>query len=150
MKKLLCCLLLLALIGCANIAIPSYIQDKYPYQRTLYAPFDKVYKTTIEVFNEAGWTIDREAEPMLFEQERSLGENSKQILLFTEIRQSYFFIGSRYTRLNVYLRETAAKETDVEIRYVKVTALMFKSFYGYRSDHMIDRILQNIEAGLDR
>lgn len=149
MKKLLCCLLILPLVGCANIMIPSYIQDRSPYQRMFYGSFDKVYATTVEAFNVSGWAIEKEVEPQLFERERALGGDDKQTLLFTEIRHSYFFIGSKYARINVYLRETAANETEVEIRYVKVTSLMFKSLYGYRNDRIVDRIFQDIEAGLD-
>jgi hypothetical protein len=149
MKKLFGCFLLLTFIGCASITIPSYIQDKNPYQKTFYAPFDDFYKITMDVFREAGWMIEKEYEPTLFERERDLGGDRKQTLLFTEIRQSYFFIGSGYSRMNVFLREKSSNETEIEIRYVKVTSMMFKCFYGYRNDSMIDRIFKGLEERLD-
>ena len=136
-------------MGCANIMIPSYIQDRNPYQRTLYASFDTIYKVAVEAFDAAGWAIEKEVEPQLFERGRALEADDKQTLILMEIRQSYFFIGSKYARINIYLRETATNETEVEIRYVKVTSMMFKSFYGYKSDRMVDRIFQDIEARLD-
>ncbi len=136
-------------MGCANVMIPSYIRDKNPYQKAFYASFNKTRTATIGTLKNAGWAIEKEVEPKLFERERALDEKNRQTLLFTEIRQASFLIGSGFARINVYLRETATNETDVEIRYVNVTTAMFKSFYGYRNDQMIDRILKDIEATLD-
>ena len=148
MKKFFLILTLLSLIGCANITIPNYIQDKNPYERTFYAQFDKVREVLTEAFEESGWTIEKESDPALFERERGLENGNKQTLIFTEIRQTSFFVGSRYTRINAYLHEMANNETEVEIRYVTVSSIMFKSFYGYRNDRAVEHIFSKIEENL--
>jgi hypothetical protein len=148
MRKVLSVFLLLALGGCASVTIPNYIQDKYPYKRTFYAPFDQVREAAVQTFGEFGWTIGKESEPALFERERESG-SSKQTLLFTEIRQTSFFVGSRYARLNAYLRATADHETEVEIRYLTVTSVPFKRFHHYKNDRAIERIFRHIEGKLN-
>ena len=149
MRKVLYVFLLLMFTGCASIIIPNYIQDKNPYKRTFYADFNKVREVTVKTFDDLGWTIEKESEPALFEREREPEDGSKQTLLFTEIREVSFFLGSRYTRLNTYLRETTDNETEVEIRYLTVTSVLFKSFYGYKSDRAVDRIFEDIESRLN-
>lgn len=149
MKKFLYIFLALVLTGCASITIPNYIQDKNPYKRTLYAPFDKVREVTIQTFEDFGWAVEKESKPALFERERESGNGGKQTLLFSKIRQTSFFVGSRYSRLNVYLREMASNKTEVEIRYLTVTSVLFKSFYGYKNDRSIERIFRRIEEKLD-
>jgi hypothetical protein len=148
MKRYVGIISVLFLTGCANIAIPNYIQDKYPYKRTLYADFNEVHQTATDVLKKAGWTIEGESEPAVFERERAPESSNQQTLLFTEVRQFSFFIGSGYTRLNVYIRQVAAKETEVEIRYLKVTSIIFKNFYRYRNDQTVDRVFQRIEEQL--
>lgn len=149
MKKVLSVLLLVTLIGCASINIPNYIQDKHPYKRTLYASFDKVHEMTVQTLEDFGWRIERESDPGLFERERENGESrNKQTLIFTEIRKTSLFVGSRYARMNAYLRETADNATEIEIRYLTVTSALFKSFNDYRNDRAVERILDRIEEAL--
>lgn len=150
MKKFLVIILVLTISGCASVTIPNYIQDKSPYKQTYYAPFNIVQESAIKALEDFGWAIEKESDPALFERRRDIGNsNQEQTLLFTKIRQFSFFIGSRYTRLNLYLRVTADKATEVEIRYLKVTSVLFKNFYRYRSDHYVDRIFKRIEEGLN-
>lgn len=148
MKKTLSALLLLCFTGCASIAVPNYIQDKNPYKRVFYAPFDHAREVTIQTLEESGWVVERESKPALFERERDLESGNKQTLIFTEVRQTSFFIGSRYAKINAYVYETASNETEVEIRYVTVTSLMFKNFYGYKHDKAVEHIFRNIEKNL--
>lgn len=150
MKKFFAIILLLTISGCASVIIPNYIHDKFPYKQTYYASFNKVYESAVKALEDFGWAVEKESDPALFERERDIGDNNQeQTLLFTEIHQFSFFIGSRYTRLNLYLRVTADKATEVEIRYLKVTSVLFKNFYNYRSDHSADRIFRRIEEGLN-
>jgi len=142
-------LLILTLGGCASINIPNYIHDKHPYQQTYYASFDKVHNATIEALKDLGWAIEKETDPALFERTRETkNESRQQILIFTEIRQLLFFVGSRYARVNVYLQITADKATEVEIRYVTVTSMLFKSFYDYKNKKAVNRIFKRIEENL--
>ena len=127
MKKLLGVFFLITLIGCTSIRIPNYIYDKYPYKRTLYVDFDKARAATLETLSEFGWTIEKESEPGLYEYERTPGDGGKQTLLFTQIRDTSFFVGSRHARLNAYLHAAGTNETELEIRYLTVTSVLFKN-----------------------
>jgi hypothetical protein len=149
-KRFLSVILLLSLTGCVSINVPNYIQDKNPYKKTFYGPFDKVQEAITKAFEESGWAIEKESKPDLFERERALGNDSKQTLIFTEARRSSFFVGSRYARINAYLNETTNNETEVEIRYLNVTIVMFKSFYRYKNDQAVERIFSKIEERLLR
>ena len=149
MKKILSSFLLLTLVGCASIHIPNYIQDKNPYKRTFYAQYNEVRETTVQALKKFGWTIEKETEPSLFERQRGSGGDERQILLFTKIRETSLFVGSRYARINVYLRAAANNETEVEIRYLTVTSAMFKSFNSYKNDRAVERIFKHIEEGLN-
>jgi hypothetical protein len=142
-------ILLFTISGCASVNIPNYIHDKFPYKQTYYAPFSTVHENAVKTLEDLGWKIEKESDPALFERGRDIGNNGReQTLVFTEIRQFSFFIGSGYTRLNMYLRGTADQATEVEIRYLRVTSMMFKNFYNYKNDHAVDRIFKRMEEGL--
>ncbi|HQP10033.1 MAG TPA: hypothetical protein PKV41_01460, partial [Candidatus Omnitrophota bacterium] len=66
MKRILGCFLLLTVMGCASITIPSYIRDTNPYRRIFYASFDRTREETRQVLSRAGWAIEKETEPELF------------------------------------------------------------------------------------
>ena len=150
MKKILGALLLLAFCGCTSINVPNYIQDKYPYKKMFYAPFDRVYPATVKALEDSGWTVEEETDPALFELGREVDANGvKQTLVFTKIRQFSFFLGSQYTRLNAYLRVTPDKAVEVEIRYLRITSTMFKAFNKFRNDRAVDRIFKRIEQSLN-
>ena len=151
MKKIIIySLFLISLTGCSTTHIPGYIVDKYPYKRIFTADFDQVLKAATQTFQDMGWAIAKTTHPSEYERDNGLEETpSQQILLFTEIRQTSLFIGTRYTRLNVYLRETQDKTTEVEIRYLTVNAFFFKTFYHYKNNKAVDRIFKHIQELLD-
>ena len=148
MRRFFLITMVLMLSGCASVSIPNYIYDEHPYKRTVYAPFDKARDATAQTFEEFGWMVEKESNPSLFEREKVGEEGKRQTLILTEVRQSYFFLGSRYSRVNAYLREIADKETEIEIRYLRVTSILFKSFYHYTNDKMVERIFNHIEQKL--
>ena len=142
-------LLLFALAGCASINVPNYVKDENPYKRLYYAPFAKVKDATERVLRNSGWVISQESDPALFELERSVGEGSgQQTLIFTEIRQFSFFFGSRYARLNAFLRSLPDGATEVEIRYLAITATFLKKFYRYKNDKTVKSMFSQIEKAL--
>ena len=150
MKKCSIFVLVLALSGCTSVTIPNYIQDKSPYKKIYYASFDRVYASSVKVLEELGWKIEKESDPALFERGRVAGDKTQeQKLLFTEIRQFSFFLGSKYTRLNLYLKVNPDKAVEVEIRYLKVTSVLFKNIYNYKSDRFVDRIFKRIAEELN-
>ena len=89
--KILGLVFLVFVSGCANIIIPNYIQDQNPYTKTFYAPFEKVHELTIRAIEDAGWAVQEEADPALFERGRELVDSGRQqTLVFTKIRQFSF------------------------------------------------------------
>ena len=151
MKKFLSILLILFLAGCASITIPNYIHDKHPISKTFYAPYDQVHTVTLKALSDLGWNVEKEADPALYERGRQFQDTSRQqTLIFTDINQLSFFAGSKYARLNVFLRVTADKATEVEVRYLKVTSVMFKTLYNYKNDRLVERFFNLIEEELDQ
>jgi len=149
MKKILCVFLLLVLAGCASVSIPHYIQDKYPYKRTFYAQFNEVREIVMRAFERSGWAIEKESEPALFERESGLRSGGKETLFFSKIRQTSLFVGTRFSRVNAYVRASSDNETEVEIRYVTVTSAAFKNFNDYKNDRAVERIFKYIEERLN-
>jgi len=148
MKYLFCVLTLLATAGCTSVSIPSYIQDKNPYQHNFYASFDEVHEATVASLEELGWAVEGEANPGLYERGRAAQDSRRQTLIFTGIRQLPFVVGSGYSKLNVLLNVTADKATAVEIRYLKVTTLPLKTLRDYKNDKLANRLLKLIEDRL--
>ena len=137
-------------LGCSSVIIPSYIQDNHPYNKKLYATFDKALEATQLALEDYGYKVEKSSDPSVFERNRSIDNTiKKQTLLFTNIRQSSFFIGSRYKRINVYLQASDDGTTEIEIRYLRITAIIFKKFYGYRDDRFMDKIFKTIEDNLN-
>ncbi len=150
MKKILTyCLFLLIFTGCSTTRIPGYIVDKNPYKKILIADFDRNLKAVTETLEKFGWTIAKTTHPSEYERGTTIESSARQILLFTEIRQTSLFIGTRYTRLNVYLRETQDKTTEVEIRYLTANSFFFKTFYHYKNNKAAERIFKHIQELLD-
>jgi len=150
MRRIVSVLLILTLAGCSSITIPNYIHDKHPNLKTFYSPYDQVHAATLKALGEFGWRIEKEADPALYERGRQFQDASRQqTLIFTDINQLSFFAGARYARLNVFLRVTADKATEVEVRYLKVTSVLFKTLYNYKNDRLAERIFNRIEKELD-
>ncbi len=148
-KKLICLLALFSFLGCARTIIPTYVVDKYPYKKIFLTGFNETLDAAKATFKEFGWTIARETHPSEYERGAGGTEASRQVLLLTEIRQTSLFIGTRYMRLNIYLRETQDKTTEMEIRYLTVNAFFFKTFYHYKNDKLAQRIFTHIQKSFD-
>jgi hypothetical protein len=149
MKNILSVFLLVTLVGCATVTIPNYIQDDNPYKRTFYADFDKVRQTTVQTLEEMGWVLDKESDPSVFEQGRSSQVSGQQTLLFTKIRQTSFFVATRYSRLNVYIQTAEENNaTEVEVRFLTVTSFTFKNFKDYKHDKAVERIYKHMDEKL--
>ena len=149
MKRILNILMLLALGGCASITVPNYVRDEYPYKRLIYAPFERVRDNTEKTLGHYGWTVAKESDPALFEVERrKTADGVPQTLMFTEVRQTFFFIGTTYTRLNIFLSVLPDGATEIEMRYLGILSVVFKKFYDYRNDKAMKRILDTIEASV--
>ena len=135
--------------GCMTVKVQKYLEDKAPYQKKFYAAYDKTLATTREALQEMGWRISETANPSVFEQSQATAED-KQILLFTEVRQTPFIFSSRYSHLNVYIKFAGDNTTDVEIRYLAVTPMIFKNSKNYKNNDAVNKIFKRISQLLEQ
>lgn len=145
---LLCALVLLS--GCVTVNIPNYIKDEHSYKKKFDADYDAVLKATTDMLASFRWNIEGEAQPSVFETVKDIEDaDNRQTLLFSNVRQTGFFIGSKYSRVNVFLRGYKKEFTDMEIRFVAITSILFKRFTGYRQDALAKRMFDQIQKNLN-
>lgn len=138
---------LLFCMGCASVMVPQYIRDEYPYRKNLYADFGRVQEAVEEALKESGWQVAKTTDPALFERNKTpVDPQARQALIFTEIRQTALFLGTRYARMNIYLHAGPDTTTEVEVRYLTVTSVPFKSFYNHRNDRFVQKWLGRLEV----
>ena len=144
MKKILI-IGLIGLMGCVRIQIPNYLQDTYPYKRQYSIDYEQTLEATKKALEELGWVISKISDPVIYEQNWSQGTSQrKQILLFTESKQTSMFLFSRYTQLNTYVRDLE-KGAEVELRYIAITPMPFKEWRSYRNDRLVNKIFDRID-----
>jgi len=137
--------------GCTSITVPEYIQDKNPYKHKFYASFDNVLEASVQVLEESGWKVAKESDPAVFERSQSGIDSNQSILLFSKVRQNALFLGTRYARINVYLRSSENQDiTEVEIRYITINSTLLKTFENYNHDHAVSRLFSKIEGRLSQ
>jgi len=144
MKRLVLSLVVFFL-GCSSVNIPNYIPDKYPYKKTFYGDYAQILGATEQTLKEYGWEVTSRADPNVFERSSSADKIGHQTLLFTRVRETSLVVGSRYARLNAYVREGDDHSCEVEFRYVTVSSATVKNFYNYRKDHLIEKMFKRIE-----
>jgi hypothetical protein len=142
--------LIFFLSGCASVQIPGYIgRIDHPYDRKIYASFEKVTSTVIYVLKSKGWTITDESEPSLYERDDRYDNNGYQnLLIMTSVRKNYRVLYSTFTHLNVLIH-SIGNTCDVEIRYESATPLV-KQFISVRNDRLVQSILDAVEQEVDR
>jgi len=148
-KKSFYVFIVFALFGCSTVSIPNYVQDKNPYKKIIYSPYDDVLMAVMQTIEDAGWTITSSKDPVIFEQSKIIDSNAKQTLLFTDTRSFPVVVGTRYAKLNAYIRFAAVNETEVELRYLTVNSVLFKSFNSYKHDMAVERMFKNVEKHLN-
>ncbi|MCR4337471.1 MAG: hypothetical protein NUV91_06670 [Candidatus Omnitrophica bacterium] len=139
---------ILFFIGCASSQIPIYLQDKKPYSRRFFVAYDQALAGTKESLEDLGWKIQDQVAPSVYEQDRGTDLYEKEILLLTEIRETHMVVGTRYARLNIFIR-SRDRVSEIEIRYLTVSSLPGKDFKSYQNDSTVDRIFERIEKALD-
>lgn len=144
MKRIIIWLAVFLLAGCVTVKVPKYLKEDFPYRQDFYANFDKTFNATSDALKELGWKITETTSPSAFNPQEV--SPRKQILIFTEIRQTPLFLASAYTSLNAYLREIDDKYTQVEIRYI----LVMPFFKSYQSDALVDKIFNKIKQNLKK
>ncbi|VAX37557.1 hypothetical protein MNBD_UNCLBAC01-1947 [hydrothermal vent metagenome] len=148
-KQFFAFILLFTIFGCATIVVPNYIQDKNPYKRKFYASFEKTFEATLAAVQEAGWVVEQQTDPSVFERVESGEFGDQQTLLITGIRKMGLFVGTRYAKLNIYIRTGSGNVSEVEIRYLSVNSTLVKNFYNYKHDKSAERLFLYIESALE-
>jgi len=143
MKRIFLILVLFCL-GCTTTRIPAYIQDKNPYVKRFPAGFEATSAAVEQTLADMGWEIDETTDPIVYEQDRINDLDEKQVLLLTTIRQTGMFLGTRYAKMNIYLR-SKKEVSEVELRYVTITVTPLKTLTSYRNDSAAQRILDHVE-----
>ncbi len=148
MKKWLSLIILVFVLGCASVKVPSYIQAEHPYKRTVYGDFEEVLSAVKDVLQEEGWTISKETQPALYERNATYTEEDKEhALIFTETKQSSRLLYSNFSHLNVYINRTN-EGMELDVRYGKITDIYFKKIHRYRNDKLAERFLNLVEQKL--
>lgn len=151
MKKAILLLLALTLSSCVTVKMPKYLKDEFPYKKKFYASFDDTLKATLDTLRALGWRASETVHPSTFEQgQLNEDKNARQILIFTDIRQTPMVLSSRYMSLNVYLMSSEPNNTDVEIRYISVTPMLFKNVQSYKNDSVVYNIFDHISRLLEK
>ncbi|MFA5060478.1 MAG: hypothetical protein WC676_07625 [Candidatus Omnitrophota bacterium] len=151
MKKILSIAMALLLAGCVTVKIPKYLQDEFPYKKQYFHNFDDTLAATTKALENLGWRISETTHPSVFEHGPDTQESGpRQVLIFTEVRQTPLILSSRYMSLNVYLKQADGNSTDVEIRYVSVMPVLFKSVQNYKNDSVVYKIFDQISELLEK
>ncbi len=138
------------LSGCASAQIPGYINRvDHPYDRKIYAGFEKVVSSTMFVLKNKGWAIINEVDPSIYERDDRYDNNSYQnLLIMTSVRKQYRVLYSTFTHLNVFIH-SIGNTCDVEIRYEAKTPLV-KQFISVRDDRVVEDILDAVEQDVNK
>ncbi len=149
MKKLFLLLLAFVLTGCSTVKIPEYIQDENPYTKNFFSSYPATLKAVQEVLSDLGWVIEELKDPSVYERSEGLDDPfSEKVLLITEVKEKAFVVGTRYSRLNVYVSSIEQDKTVVEVRFLTVTAMPYSSIRSYEHEFSAERILKKIEEKL--
>ncbi len=146
MKRILALILILVICGCVTVRIPKYLEGEFPYRRSFEANFQNTFDATLKALKDSGWKVTETTSPAVFAPGRTSDKTKKyEILVFTEIKQSAMVLASSYVTLNALLRSTDANHTEVEIRYLSMTAMFFKTVNSYQNDRVVGKIFKKIE-----
>ncbi len=134
---------MLLLTGCATTDIPSYLQPKKPYLKRYYANYEKSLSSVKTILAELGWTLEESTDPGVYEHTRFNDLDENQLLLVTAVRPTPMLVGTRYARMNIYLR-SKKDVTEVEVRYLTTTSTALNNFSTYNNDSAVKRFFERL------
>lgn len=141
-------LALALLCGCSTVSVGNYIKSEHPYSKKIYGDYDKILQTIKDVLASHHYRVVSESYPSVYERATDEHkETPKDVLLFTEIKQHSMVLFSSYTHLNVFVH-SVADGAEVEVRYGKVTSLLFKQLSSTRNDALGNKILDQVEHAM--
>ena len=148
-KYLLTLFVCLTLIGCSTVKIPEYIQDEQPYSRSYFADYSTTLSATKDVLTDLGWEIKELKDPSIFERNEAVDTPLlEKVLIITDVKENSFFVGTRFSRLNVYVQSVDESKSDVEVRFLTVTSMPYSSIRSYEHEYSSERILDKIEDAI--
>ncbi|MCB9772591.1 MAG: hypothetical protein H6754_08595 [Candidatus Omnitrophica bacterium] len=147
MKKLSVILAIIFLTGCATTNMPSYLQPKKPYIKRYYANYAKTLPSVKDVLTELGWTLEESTDPGVYEHTRFNDLDENQLLLVTTVRPTPMLVGTRYARMNIYLR-SKKDVSEVEVRYLTTTSTALNNFSTYNNDSAVKRFFMRLDEVL--
>jgi len=136
------------LSGCASIQATGYISRvDHPYDREIYAGFEKVTGAVTYVLKKKGWAIAEESEPSIYERDDRYDNNGYQnLLIITGFRNNFWHVTSMH--LNVFIH-SIGNSCEVEIRYEARTPLV-KQITSVRNDQLVQGILDAVAEEVAR
>ncbi|MEW5895239.1 MAG: hypothetical protein AB1650_05740 [Candidatus Omnitrophota bacterium] len=115
-KLLLFAVLIIFIYGCSTVSIPVYLSDKKPCTERFYSGHANVLDAAKQTLVDLGWVIEKEVEPQVYEIDMVFPEEGEAVLLVTGVRKTRLLLGTRYGRMNVYVR-TYQDITEMEVRH---------------------------------
>lgn len=145
-------LLIISIAGCStSVKVPEYIQGVKPYTKTYFSGYADTLAAAKDVLVEEGWTVAALRDPLIYERNPSIDDPfMDKIMIVTDVKESGFFVGTRYSRLNVYLHAVEKAKTSVEIRFLTETALPYSSIRSFDHEFSAQKILTKIEEKLTK
>lgn len=147
MKNFFFVLAVVLLAGCATTNMPSYLQPKKPYLTRYYANYEKSLGAVKQTLTELGWTLEETTDPGVYEHTRFNDLDESQVLLVTVVRPTPMLIGTRYARMNIYLR-SKKDLSEVEVRYLTTTSTALNNFSTYNNDSAVKRFFERLSEVL--
>lgn len=149
MKNIIALVLIITtvgLAGCATTNTPVYIKSVKPQTQRFYAGHAATIAAVKLALQDLGWEVEQEADPQVYEVD-SLLSAKEQILLITKLRETRFFLGTRYARMNIYVW-SRDEVSEVEVRYAVTTDLFLIRPRSYGNKNMARRLFERITQHL--
>lgn len=147
MKKFSLILACLFLVGCATTNMPSYLQPKKPYIKRYYSNYEKTLSSVKSILTELGWGLEESTDPGVYEHTRFNDLDENKLLLVTAVRPTPMLVGTRYARMNIYLR-SKKEVSEVEVRYLTTTSTALNNFSTYNNDGAVKRFFSRLDEAL--
>lgn len=137
------------LVGCGTVNVPNYIKDTHPHTHLIYGNFDQALSAVTQSLNKHGWAVVEQKDPTVYEHSPVQDEGGREILLFSDIKQVSSVMGTKYQRINIYLRSTSRpKETEMELRFISIGSYAGAKTKKYKHPDKAQMIFASVDQFL--
>jgi hypothetical protein len=137
---------LIFLFGCSPLNIPDYIKADRPYVRKMSGDYNRIIDAIKDVFYQEGFLIQSEEQPADYERREGGEDQTRDLLLFTEVKRRFKILFTTYVHWNIFVHATA-DGAEVDLRYEAYTPGFFKAS-SKQNPKAANRILDAIEQSL--